>query len=151
MTAVQSAERCRRTRQPIPSGGVKTLAVIAALVLVGAGFLVAIDRVGWSEISGKAWAVTYEVTGPASAPVQISYVENPDRYERDAPRTTSVTGTVPWSADVVINSGQQAEVTATPSGNEALSCRVLLDGERVWASSTAAPGQPVTCTKLTDE
>ncbi|ANZ41093.1 hypothetical protein BBK82_39040 [Lentzea guizhouensis] len=125
--------------------------MIAALVLVGAGFVFTVNRIGWSEISGKAWAVTYEVTGQGNAPVKISYVENPDRYERDAPQTTSVAGALPWSAEVVINSGQQAEVTATPAGNEALSCRILLDGERVWASATAAPGQAVTCTKVTDE
>lgn len=132
--------------------GVKTLAVVAALVLVGAGFVFAINRIGWSEISGKAWAVTYEVTGQGpAAPVRISYVENPDRYHRDSPKTTSVNGAVPWKMVVVINSGQQAEVSATPTGNEALTCRILLDGEKVWASSTAVPGQPVTCTKVTDK
>ncbi|MEU7476790.1 MmpS family transport accessory protein [Lentzea sp. NPDC042327] len=128
----------------------KTLAVVAALVLVGAGFVVAIRYFGWSEITGKAWSVTYEVTGPGSAPVALRYTENPDTRKRDAPRTVDATGVVPWTTDVVINSGQKAEVTATPSGNEALTCRILLDGERVWASATAAPGQAVTCTKVTD-
>ena len=128
----------------------KTLAVVAALVLVGAGFVFAVHRFGWSEITGKAWAVTYEVTGQAAGPVKISYVENRDPRKRDAPQSTSVSGAVPWSAEVVINSGQQAEVTATPVGDGVLSCRILLDGERVWASATAAPGQAVTCVKVTD-
>ncbi|KOV83206.1 hypothetical protein ADL03_21440 [Nocardia sp. NRRL S-836] len=120
------------------------------MVLVGAGFVVAVKHFGWSEITGKAWAVTYEVTGRAGAPVKISYTENPSPRKRDAPRTISVDGALPWTAEVVVNSGQKAEVTATPTGDEVLSCRILLDGERVWASSTAAPGRPVTCDEVTD-
>lgn len=126
----------------------KTFAVVGALILVVGGFVVAIKQIGWSEISGKAWAITYEVTAQAGrTPVKVSYLENPDRYKRNAPNKASADVTPPWKIVVVVNSGQQAEVSATPAGNQVLTCSILLDGEKVLATSTAAPGQQVICRK----
>lgn len=131
----------------------KTLAVVGALILVGAGFVFAINKIGWSEISGKAWAISYEVTAQAgTAPVKVAYLENPDRYKRDAPSRTSADVKPPWKVQVVINSGQQAEITAIPARDQVLTCRILLDNEKVLTTAVSAgPGQSVTCINTTDK
>ncbi|GAB3896926.1 hypothetical protein GCM10029964_079030 [Kibdelosporangium lantanae] len=52
---------------------------------------------------------------------------------------------------MVITAGQKAQVTATPTGNLKLTCRILLDGRKVLATATASTaGKPVTCEKVTD-
>lgn len=131
----------------------KTLAVAGVLILVGAGFAVAVKVFGWSEIIGKAWAISYEVSAQAGAgPVKVTYLENPDTFKRDAPSTVSTEVTLPWKVEVVINSGQPAEVVAAPGPDQVLTCRILLDDQKVLASAVSAgPGQPVKCTKVTDK
>ncbi len=131
----------------------KTLAVVlGVLVVLGGGTVVLVNHFGgWNTLIGKAWAITYEVTTePAVAgPVQIEYVANPDRYRKQAPQSLSRVAIIPFRLEAVINAGETARITATPAGNEALVCRILLDGEKVLASATATPGQDVTCTTVT--
>lgn len=126
----------------------KTLVVLAALVLIGAGAVFAVHQIGWSALTGKAWAITYEVTGSGSA--DIAYASSPDRYRIERPHSTTTSAGVPWQSTVVINAGERAEVTAKPSGDQALTCRILLDDEKVLATATSpAAGQPVTCQQIT--
>ena len=45
--------------------------------------------------------------------------------------------------------GVLAQVSATPKGDQVLTCRVVLDGEKVLTSATAAAGQQVLCETVT--
>jgi hypothetical protein len=128
----------------------KTLVVLGVIILVGAVTAVVVQQGGgWSTLTGKAWAITYEVsaqpTGPAT---QVRYVENPDRYKKQTPQAVTETVSPPWRTEVVINAGEQAQVSAT-AGDQALTCRILLDGEKVLASATAAPGRKLLCEAVT--
>ncbi|MET8762625.1 hypothetical protein [Lentzea sp. NPDC004782] len=126
--------------------------VLGVLAVIGGGTVVLVQQFGgWNMLVGKAWAITYEVTTePAVAgPVQIEYLVNPDRYKKQAPQALSRAAIIPFRLEAVINAGEKAEIIATPIGNEVLTCRILLDGEKVLASATAAPGRKVTCTTIT--
>lgn len=105
-----------------------------------------------SNPTGKSWAITYEVTGQTGTLAKVDYADSPNRYHDEVERQT-VQGPVgvPWKQEVVVTAGQQAEVTATPTGSLTLTCRVLLDGVKELARGTApGPGKPVSCTKVTD-
>lgn len=131
----------------------KTLAVVlGVLVVLGGGTVVLVDQFGgWNTLIGKAWAITYEVTTqPAAAtPVQVEYTQNPDRNKKESPHVVSKSAAVPFTSEVIINYGEKAEITATPGGDQVLTCRILLDGVKELASATAAPGQKVSCTAVT--
>jgi hypothetical protein len=131
----------------------KTLAIVlGVLVIVGGGTVVLVNHFGgWNTLIGKAWAITYEVTTqPAdSSPMQIEYLENPKRTKKESPHVITKAAAVPFTSEVVINAGEKAEITATPNGGQVLTCRILLDGVKVLASSTAPAGQKVTCTTVT--
>ncbi|MDT7782313.1 MAG: hypothetical protein QOF58_732 [Pseudonocardiales bacterium] len=132
----------------------KTLAVVlGVLVILGGGTVVLVNQFGgWNTLIGKAWAITYEVTAQPAAgtPVQVEYTENPDRNKKESPHVVSkAVAPVPFTTEVIINAGEKAEITATPGDGQALTCRILLDGVKVLASATAAPGQKVSCTTVT--
>ncbi|MBN6040494.1 hypothetical protein [Amycolatopsis sp. 195334CR] len=119
--------------------------VLAAGVLLGAS--------ACSNPSGKSWAITYEVTDANGGTLSdVSFAQSPDRYNDEVKQDT-VTGPVgvPWKQEVVVAAGQKAEVTAKPTGDLTLTCRILLDGVKELAKVTApAAGGPVTCEKTTD-
>ncbi|MEU8635415.1 MmpS family transport accessory protein [Amycolatopsis sp. NPDC048633] len=127
----------------------KIEAVLGTVVLCGALAGVA----ACSNPTGKSWAITYEVTGQNGGTLaNVGYANSPDRYNDEVKQQT-VQGPVgvPWKQDVVVTAGQQAAITATPTGALTLTCRILLDGERELARASAAgPGKPVSCTKTTD-
>lgn len=106
-----------------------------------------------SNPTGKSWAITYEVTGKTNGTLaQVGYADSPNRYN-DEVKQQSVQGPVgvPWKQDVVVTAGQKAQLTATPTGDVTLTCRILLDGVKELAKATApGPGQPVRCEKVTD-
>jgi hypothetical protein len=121
--------------------------VLATAILALVGGLTAC-----SNPTGKSWAISYELTTEGSGTVtKLAYAETTDRYQDDVAQH-DLTGPLglPWKLDVVVSAGQEAKVTATPSGAAALTCRILLDKTRELAKVTAAAGQPVTCAKKTD-
>jgi hypothetical protein len=121
--------------------------VLATAILALVGGLTAC-----SNPTGKSWAISYELTTEGSGTVtKLAYAETTDRYQDDVAQH-DLTGPLglPWKLDVVVSAGQEAKVTATPSGDAALTCRILLDKTRELAKVTAAAGQPVTCAKKTD-
>lgn len=129
----------------------KTLIVLAVLAMIGGGtvFLVH-EKGGWSTLTGKAWAIAYEVTAqPAETAADVTYTENRDRYRKEAPQTVTAAKPLPWKLEVVINAGEKAQVSATPKGDQALTCRILRDGVKELATATAKPGQKVTCEAVT--
>jgi hypothetical protein len=130
---------------------VKTLVVLGVLAVIGAGTVVLVQQNGgWTTLTGKAWSITYEITAqPAETLADVTYLESPDRYRKEAPRPTDLTTPLPWQYEAVINAGEKAQVSATPKGDQVLTCRVLLDGLKVLASATAAPGQRVNCETIT--
>ncbi|MEV8610580.1 hypothetical protein AB0383_22050 [Amycolatopsis sp. NPDC051373] len=102
--------------------------------------------------TGKSWAISYEVTGSGTAS-GITYSQSVDRYQDDSTQH-QLTGPLglPWKQDVIISAGRDASVTATPTGNVTLTCRILLDKQKELAKATSpAPGKPVTCSKTTDD
>ena len=127
----------------------KTRVVLAATAVAGA----LVSASACSNPTGKAWAITYEVTDQNGGTLsEVSYAQSPSSFNHET-RKAKVDGPVgvPWKEKVVVSAGGKAEVTATPSGNMRLTCRILLDGEKELASATApAAGQPVTCAKVTD-
>lgn len=136
---------------PAPAAGstvrsMKITGVLATVVLCA-------GLAACSNPSGKSWAITYEVTGQDNGTLaKVDYADSPNRYNDEIKQQT-VQGPVgvPWKQDVVVTAGQQAEVTATPTGTLTLTCRVLLDGVKELAKSTApGPGRPVSCAKVTD-
>ncbi|MCR6487470.1 MmpS family protein [Amycolatopsis sp. OK19-0408] len=118
-----------------------------AVVALGAGL------VACSNPTGKSWAITYEITGQRDGTLsQVGYSDSPNRYDDEVKQQT-VDGPVgvPWKRDVVVTAGQAAQVSASPTGDLTLTCRILLDGVRELAKATAAgPGEPVRCAKTTD-
>ncbi|MFI5606991.1 hypothetical protein [Amycolatopsis sp. NPDC051903] len=121
---------------------------LTAAVALAAAFGLA----GCSNPTGKSWAISYEVTGSGTT-TGITYSQSVDRYQDDS-SDHQLTGPLglPWKQDVIISAGRDAKVTATPTGDATLSCRILLDGSKVLAKASApAPGKPVTCSKTTDK
>ncbi|RAS70231.1 hypothetical protein C8D87_101531 [Lentzea atacamensis] len=130
----------------------KTLVVLGVLAVIGTTTVVLVNQFGgWNTLMGKAWAITYEVTTEPAAdgPVQLRYLENPDRYKKQPPKVVTKAAPVPFTHEVVVNAGEKAEISATPNGDQVLTCRILLDGEKVLASATGARGQKVTCETTT--
>lgn len=129
----------------------KTLVVLAVLAVIGGGTVFLVHRSGgWTTLTGKAWAITYEVSAqPAETAVDVTYTESPDRYRKETPRSVTVSKPLPWQFEVVINAGEKAQVTATPKGDQVLRCRILLDGVKELATATARPGRQVTCEAVT--
>ena len=127
----------------------KIKAVAGVVVLCGALAGVA----ACSNPTGKSWAITYEVTGQTGGTLaKVGYADSPNRYNDEIKQQT-VQGPVgvPWKQDVVVSAGQQAAITATPTGGLKLTCRILLDGVKELNRATAAQaGQPVSCAKTTD-
>ncbi|MFF4591709.1 hypothetical protein [Amycolatopsis sp. NPDC001319] len=110
-----------------------------------------VGLVACTNPTGKSWAISYEVTGSGTTS-GITYSQSVDRYQDDATQH-QLTGPLglPWKLDVIISAGRDASVTATPTGNVTLTCRILLDKQRELAKATSpAPGKPVTCSKTTD-
>ncbi|MFS8097026.1 hypothetical protein LFM09_07770 [Lentzea alba] len=130
----------------------KTLVVLAVLAVIGGttAFLVH-QNGGWAALTGKSWAISYEVTTEPAAdtPMQVEYLQNADRYKKESPHVISKASTLPFKAEVIINAGEKAGVSATPNGNQVLTCRILLDDEKVLATVTGAPGQKVDCETTT--
>ncbi|WP_031470287.1 hypothetical protein [Sciscionella sediminilitoris] len=109
---------------------------------------------GCSNPTGKSWAISYEVTAPNGGTLSaVSYSASADRYQ-DEVSDRKVTGPVglPWKEpNAIVSAGKDAKLTATPTGQALLSCRILLDGTKELAKATApAPGKPVTCRHRTD-
>lgn len=126
----------------------KTLVVVlVVLAVLGGGTVALVNHFGgWTTLTGKAWAITYEVSSqPAETVVDVTYTESPTRYRKETPQNVSISKPLPWTAEIVINAGEKAQVTATPKGDQVLTCRILLDGVKELATATAAPGQKVSC------
>ncbi|WHT17495.1 hypothetical protein N8J89_30825 [Crossiella sp. CA-258035] len=98
------------------------------------------------------YSVTYEVSG-AVAPARIEYLHEPTSDRDKPPVQATVDGpTLPWKEEVAIPPGTEARVSiADPAAG--LSCVITLDKgrsrERVLATRTAEPGQPLVCTART--
>ncbi|KZC94080.1 MULTISPECIES: hypothetical protein [Clavibacter] len=102
------------------------------------------------------YAITYEVTTTGAADGGLADVSYAEAARRGHPSIVKEVGTVSfspgddsassiWSAETVVTAEDWAFVQATPRDGEALTCRILVDGVKEIASSTAAAGQPVTC------
>ena len=102
------------------------------------------------------YSITYEVTttGPADGGLaDVSYAEAAHRGRPSIVKEVGAASFSPgddsassiWSAETVVTAEDWAFVQATPVDGEALTCRILVDGVKEIASSTAAAGQPVTC------
>jgi hypothetical protein len=130
----------------------KTFLVVLAVVgVVGGGTVLLVNHLGgWTTLTGKAWAITYEVSAqPAETLVEVTYAESPTRYRKETPRTVTTEKPLPWTTEVVINARETARVSATPRGDQVLSCRILLDGIKELAQQTGKPGDTVTCAAVT--
>ncbi|MGO1053559.1 hypothetical protein [Crossiella sp. CA198] len=126
------------------------LASLGVVGLVAAAYLTYLLTVVYRPID--AYAVTYQVTG-GTGPVSVEYSQGSgaDRTQAPAPATANSV-TPPWRTEVLIPAGAEAKVAiATPSAG--LTCVITLDKgrsrERVLATRTAAPGQPLVCTART--
>ncbi|SDH53024.1 hypothetical protein SAMN05216553_12637 [Lentzea fradiae] len=128
-----------------------TLVVLAVLILLAGGTVALVNHYGgWNALTGKAWAVTYEVSSePAQTAVDVTYTESADRFRKEPSQTHSVSAPAPWTYDAVVNAGEKASVTATPKGDQVLSCRILLDGIKDLARKTGLPGREVRCETVT--
>lgn len=127
------------------------LVVVAVLAVVGGGTVALVNHLGgWTTLTGKAWAITYELSAePAQTLVDLTYAKSPDRNRKETPQTVTAENPLPWTVEVIINAGEKAQVSATPKGDQVLSCRILLDGVKELASATGQPGQPVSCETVT--
>ncbi|MDX3660294.1 hypothetical protein PV646_23580 [Streptomyces sp. ID05-26A] len=127
------------------------LVVLAVLAVVGGGTVALVNHYGgWTTLTGKAWAITYEVSAePAKSLVEVTYTESPTRYRKQTPQTVSTEKPLPWQIEVVVNAGEKAQVSATPKGDEVLKCRILLDGIKELATSTGKPGERISCETVT--
>ncbi|WP_090063342.1 hypothetical protein [Lentzea flaviverrucosa] len=130
----------------------KTLVVVlAVLALVGGGTVLLVHHHGgWTTLTGKAWAITYEVSAqPAETLVEVTYSESATRYRKETPRLVTTEKPLPWTFEVVINAGERAQVSATPKARQVLTCRILLDGVEELTSATGQPGETVSCDSVT--
>ncbi|MFT2753902.1 hypothetical protein [Clavibacter sp. Sh2088] len=127
-----------------------TVLALGAATLALAGCTSVMDDIA------DIYSITYEVTttGPADGGLtDVSYAE---AAHRGRPSIVKEVGQAPfapgddsassvWSVESAVTAEDWAFVQATPVDGEALTCRILVDGVKEIASSTAAPGQPVTC------
>ncbi|MEU3646054.1 hypothetical protein AB0E59_21905 [Lentzea sp. NPDC034063] len=128
-----------------------TLIVLVVLTVIGTGTVVLVNHFGgWNTLVGKAWAITYEVESqPAETAVDVTFAQSPTRYRKETPQSATVSTALPWKFEVVVNAGEKAQVSATPRGDQVLSCRILLDGMKELATVTGRPGEKVTCETVT--
>ncbi|ALD13418.1 hypothetical protein [Clavibacter capsici] len=135
---------------PRRSARVGTALALGAVTLALAGCSSVMDDVA------DIYAITYEVTttGPAADGLtDVSYAEASHRGRPSIVKEVGQASFAPgddsassiWSIESVVTAEDWAFVQATPMDGEALTCRILVDGVKEIASSTAAPGQPVTC------
>ncbi|MEU9123200.1 hypothetical protein AB0C96_25605 [Streptomyces sp. NPDC048506] len=130
------------------------IAFVAVGALILGGMLWAKNNV--SEIKkwrgGNAWSLTYEATSPdgAAQAAALSYQYNPDTFKPGHKDQRLGTTKLPWRTHVVVNTGKEARVEVTPTGDGVVSCRILLDGIRVVASGKSpGPGKPAVCHVIT--
>ncbi len=90
-------------------------------------------------------------TGPAdSGLTDVSYAEASHRGRPSIVKEVGQASLAPgddsassvWSVESVVTAEDWAFVQATPVDGEALTCRILVDGVKEIATSTAAPGHP---------
>ncbi|MFE1775585.1 hypothetical protein [Streptomyces sp. NPDC059008] len=131
---------------------VVAFATVAALIL--GGMLWAKNNA--TEIKkwrgGNAWYLTYEAASVRSEAqaATVSYQYNPDSFKPDYKNERLARTKLPWSTKVVVNTGKEARVAVTPTGDGLASCRILLDGVRVVASAKSpGPGKPAVCNVVT--
>lgn len=139
-----------------PYWGDLVLGLLGLLVValgVG-GVLWARSHTTWikKEMGGSAWSLTYEgksVSGEDQA-TAVRYRYNPDQYKPEH-RDGKVDATkLPWSKQVVVNTGAEARVEVVPAGEGIASCRILLDGVReVAEGKSPSPGKPAVCHVVT--
>ncbi|MGD3108985.1 hypothetical protein [Streptomyces sp. YGL11-2] len=100
----------------------------------------------------NAWYLKYEATSSGGEPqaAALSFRRNPDSSKPDYRDERLGSTKLPWSTNVVVNTGKEARVEVTPSGNGTATCRILLDGIRVVASGKSpGPGKPAVCHVIT--
>ncbi|WP_052961245.1 MULTISPECIES: hypothetical protein [unclassified Leucobacter] len=131
-------------------------ATVAAALIAPALTGCAVLRGTLGELDAQLRRVTYEVSvtgksaGSGSLGVSnLSYLDAPTRG-RDTKHISSITtrsgqNRMDWSADALVRAGHTARVAATPVPGATAKCRILVDGGRELASSTAATGKPVVC------
>lgn len=138
------------------------VAFAVGLATVGAVTLMGIT--GCSQIRqqvGDAWSVTYEVAVDQAVGAQLDDVSIDGADRRgEAPTTHAIgqvttttrpkadTGSV-WREELAVLAEDRATVVATPADGAVATCRVLLDGKRVIAEKTGAPGASVKCSVTT--
>ncbi|GAU64763.1 hypothetical protein SSP35_01_00990 [Streptomyces sp. NBRC 110611] len=130
------------------------IALLAIAALIVGGLIWAKNNV--TEIKkwrgGNAWSLTYEATSARGAPqaAALVYRHNPDSFEPDYKDERLGPTKLPWRTEVAVNTGQEARVEVTPTGDGVASCRILLDGVRVVASGKSpGPGKPAVCHVIT--
>lgn len=123
---------------------------------VGAASLALAGCSGVTDDIADIYSITYEVTttGPGDGGLtDVSYAEASHRGRPSIVQEVGQASLAPgddaassiWSVESVVTAEDWAFVQATPVDGEALTCRILVDGVKEIASSTAAAGQPVTC------
>jgi hypothetical protein len=140
----------------IPAPPARRAARTLTALALGALTLAVSGCAGIADDLADIYAITYEVTttGPAAGGiVDVSYAEAEHRGRPSIVTDVGAAAMGPgdeaamstWSVEAVVTAEDWAFVQATPVDGEALTCRILVDGVREIASSTAAAGQPVTC------
>lgn len=138
----------------------RSVRLVAASVLAGTVALAASGCAFVQRQTGDAWAVTYEVrvdrpTGSTLSDLRIDGAESRGNSPKVVTIGTAATtqrdgGGSRWEHKMVVIAKQQASVSATPESGATAQCRILLDGKREIAKQTsAAPGEPVTCSVRT--
>ncbi|MFF4606900.1 hypothetical protein ACFY12_29735 [Streptomyces sp. NPDC001339] len=130
------------------------MALLAIAALVVGGLIWAKNNV--TEIKkwrgGNSWSLTYEATSSRGEPqaAAVTYRHNPDSSKPDYKDEQLGPTKLPWRTEVIVNTGKEARVEVTPTGDGITSCRILLDGVRVVASGKSpAPGKPAVCHVIT--
>ena len=128
-----------------------TLIVLVVLAVLGGGTVALVNHLGgWNTLVGKAWAITYEVKAePPETAVDVTFAQSPSRNRKETPQSATISTPLPWSFEVVVNAGEKAQVSATPLGDQVLSCRILLDGVKELATARARSGETVHCETVT--
>ena len=134
----------------------RSVRLVAAAVLASSIVFAASGCAFVQRHTGDAWAVTYEVhvdrpTGSTLSDVRVEGAarrgDSPKLHKIGTELTTVKDGGGSrWEREVVVLAEQHASVRATPESGATARCRILLDGTREIAKQTsAAPGEPVTC------
>ena len=107
-----------------------------------------------TEEYSDRWNVDYEVTsdgGDLSEVQSLTYQHWGSTIDRDASVTLpsddgerSALAAGSWKESTIVGAGREARVTVK-GGTTPLSCRIVLDGDRVVAEATAAPGETLEC------